>query len=385
MKSQEQKILYIITQGKWGGAQKYILDLALHMTKNFDVTIAIGEPHGDTDLQQKIKSCSESGINIVQLKYLRRNISPIADIVAITELRKLYKKLQPHIIHLNSTKAGILGALAHIGIKNIKSIYTAHGWVFNEPLARPKKIIYTWLEKITAHIKNHIIVINDADYTIATHTLHIPPTKLSRIYNGIALTSDNISPKNARQQLKKIATIEIPDTFIVGTIANLYKTKAIDDLIQVARKCPPYTFLVIGDGPEHAHIQKLIHDYNISNVHLLGFMKNAKKYIPAFDLFFLPSRKEGLPYVLLEAISQHVPILATDVGGVSEIISQQKTGLLTAPGDITDMVRQLNFAYKNKERMEIYTHNAQKHLEKNFSNTHMLKRTYTLYQKILDQ
>src|SRR3989338_4857857 len=124
MKIKKLKILYVITQGEWGGAQRYIFDLATNLADDFDVTVAVGEKQGKTDLQKKLGNWetrklkttdnknTEYRIQNIGLKHLKRNISPIHDILAVFELAKLYRNLKPDIVHLNSSKAGILGSLA---------------------------------------------------------------------------------------------------------------------------------------------------------------------------------------------------------------------------------------------------------------------------------
>ena len=165
----KQKLLYIITQGEWGGAQRHVFDLATNLADEFDITVAVGEQDGRHDLQQKLQINSK--IQIVQLKHLIRPVSPIHDILALFEIAKLYKTLKPDIVHLNSSKAGITGSFAKLFVKNCKLkiencklIYTVHGWVFNEPLGRAKKALYRWLEKFTARWKKKIIVLSDFDH-----------------------------------------------------------------------------------------------------------------------------------------------------------------------------------------------------------------------------
>src|SRR3989338_10235564 len=97
------KLLYVITQGAWGGAQKFVFDLATSLADDFDVIVAVGEPKGAQDLQTRI-TYHVSRIKMIQLQHLERRILPIHDILAVLELRKLFKKLKPSIIHLNSSK-----------------------------------------------------------------------------------------------------------------------------------------------------------------------------------------------------------------------------------------------------------------------------------------
>ena len=134
----KKRILYVITQSEMGGAQLYLYDLATSSeAQNFDITVAIGK-EGDGTLNAKL---AEKNITVIELKHLVRPISPIQDIAGIFELKKIIKELQPDIIHLNSTKASIIGSLASLFIYVIrhKLVYTVHGWAFNESLNPIKK------------------------------------------------------------------------------------------------------------------------------------------------------------------------------------------------------------------------------------------------------
>lgn len=322
------KLLYIVTQGELGGAQRYVFDLATNLADEFNITIAVGEPNGRRDLQDKIKRLKEHKITIVQLKHLVRKISPFHDILAIFKLAKLYRTLKPDIIHLNSSKAGILGSFAKLITYNLKliTVYTVHGWVFNEPLGRVKKTLYRWLEKLTSCWKDKIIVLSDFDYQTGQQA-GIQTDKLVKIPLGIE-TPKFLSREIARQELAKLSPISyLLSPTLVGTIANLYPTKGLDTLIEAVHilniqyKISNTQFIIIGEGPERKNLENLIKKYHLKSVvYLLGAVNNATQYLPAFDLFVLPSRKEGMPYTLLEAVAAGLPIVATDVGGVKELI-----------------------------------------------------------------
>ena len=160
-------ILYVITQGETGGAQNYVATLARSAKdQKMTVNVAIGEP-GDNWLTR------ETGIvdgRTWFLNNLKRKISPIHDFLGILEFAKLYQKIKPDIIHLNSSKAGVLGSLGAIKYKfknkDCKIIYTVHGWVFNEPMSWTKRQLFYWLEKLTATIKDKIICVSEYDRQI---------------------------------------------------------------------------------------------------------------------------------------------------------------------------------------------------------------------------
>ncbi len=348
MKSQGKlkKILFVITQGTWGGAQRYVFDLAKTLAHTYEVIIAIGEPNGSKDLQNTLENMAHSKIEVIQLNHLVRRISLIHDLLAILELARLYRKIEPSIVHLNSTKAGILGSFAKRCLpKNFSTriVYTVHGWVFLEPLPRIIQCLYTYLEKNTARFKDAIIVLSNKEKHVASTTLNIPQQKLSLIPLGIDSFSV-FSSIDARKQLaKKLPTHLDEDIPWVGTIAGLYKTKGLDFLIQTAqdmkkKDMPLPFFFIIGEGRERKSLEQMIQNAHLEkNIFLLGYKQNAAQFLSAFDVFLLPSRKEGSPYVLLEAMHAGTPIIATDVGGVREILSPYKNGSIIPFGDIQQL------------------------------------------------
>ena len=372
------KILYVITQGHWGGAQKYVYDLATNVTSDFDVTVAVGEPNGKRDLQLQIADLGLQ-IKIIQLNHLQRAISPAEDLLAISELRKLFKGQKPYIIHLNSSKAGILGSIASINLKskilNPKSIYTAHGWVFDEPISKFRVGLYKFLERTTANKKDHIITVSQADAKTAVQKLKIAKTKISTIYPGVEPSSHDLANKPKR-----------PFTFV--TVANHYKTKALDNLIkafQIAHQDMPGSKLaMIGDGPERDKLESLSKKLSIyDHIDFRGFLENAAAGLNPknYDVFVLTSRKEGMPYTIIEAKDRGLPIVATKVGGVPEVIEHKKTGLLVDPDNIEQLSDALQYAYKNKDEMKKMAEKG--HLENKFMLKNMIEETTLLYQRLL--
>jgi len=368
MESQEIKkrhILYIVTQGEWGGAQRYVFDLVTNLSQNFDVTVAIGETGGKQDLQDKISSWQRTNvstnINVIGIKHLTRKISLIHDVLAVFEIAKIYKKLKPNIVHLNSSKAGVIGSFAKILCKQPKIVYTVHGWVFNEPLFRLKRKFYFLLEKYSAKLKDKIIVLSQREWNDAVLRINVPKERVEKI--GLQIPKVQTIPMlDARNFLSKFATLPSEGTWI-GTIANLYPTKGLDILLKSIEKIGDFVkshhliFLIIGEGEEREKLEKMIKKADLqNNIFLLGAIENAANYLSAFELFILPSRKEGLPYTLLEAKSAGLPIIATDVGGVSEMLQDFNNKTIVQPdnpGALANTI--LDFSYKQKTSRMILT------------------------------
>lgn len=373
----EQKILLVITQGYWGGAQKYVDDLAGELqAKNYEVAVAVGEPNGDKDLQGRLLT---QGIKVFQLQHLVRPIALFDDCAAIFELANLYKEYQPAIVHLNSSKAGFLGSLAKFFVKNrqqLKIIYTVHGWVFLEPVSALVKMVYFWMEKISASWKDKIIVLSNRELKIAQEKLGIAKNKLVKISHGLKLKSKLFSRAEAR------AVLNLPDGKILGTVAGFYRNKGLDILLQAMKSLSPEIKLVlIGDGPEKEKLQKLVATFALEHrVFFPGRLMDVYRYLMALDVFVLPSRKEGFPYALLEAGAVGLPVVATDVGGVGEIIEDERTGLLVSPELVDKLTAEIEQLFLNNEQAQKMGLALKEKIRTERNYEDMIEKTIEVYQ-----
>jgi glycosyltransferase involved in cell wall biosynthesis len=170
--------------------------------------------------------------------------------------------------------------------------------------------------------------------------LRITPKKeLILIHNGVDLNKiDFLEKERARDKL------ELPrDEYIIGTIANFYKTKGLKYLIQAMKEVEDKKLIIIGEGRERKSLEELIKKEGLKDkIKLLGKKKDAYKYLKAFDIFVLSSVKEGFPWVALEAMSARVPVIATRVGAIPEIMTHKENGLIIEPKEPRQIVEALN-------------------------------------------
>lgn len=381
--SQKTKVLFVITQGEWGGAQRYVFDLATNLGEAYDVTVAVGGPSGAKQLQEAL---CHHGVRCVQLKHLVRPAPVLSDFLGIFELAKLYRSIKPDIIHLNSSKAGIIGSLARLFFlapaKSFAIVYTVHGWVFNETGSPVRSKIYWALEKVTALLKDAFITLSDRELAQAETLSHHP--LIIKIANGLP-DSTLLQKNDARQKMLAASHLAIPIGGIwVGTIANYYQVKALDILIRAVATSPTlrkFQFVLVGDGYERPKLERLIRENDLNtSVFLFGSLARANTYLRAFDYFVLPSRKEGLPYVLLEAMQAKVPVIATRVGGIPELIEDKKSGLLVNPDNVAELAEALAYAVEHPDEMKQFAANAPAPA----TLEEMVKQTTSLYQKLLE-
>ncbi|MDD5547583.1 MAG: glycosyltransferase family 4 protein [Candidatus Pacebacteria bacterium] len=366
------KVLFIITKSGWGGAQKNVTDLANNLDKSlFETKVSFGGIGAEND---KIKHLSNNS------GFLFSN-----DILAIFELIKIYKKERPNIVHLNSSKAGVLGAIAAKIYGKTKVVFTAHGWVFNpdNAIIAPIRWFYILLHKIAALFQDKIICVSGCDYQLALKYKIAPAEKLTMIHNGI--NNFNLETReNSRLFIKKDAgrknkniNINLP---FIGSIGRLTKEKNYEALIKTASLIPTANFIIIGDGQKRVKLSNLIKKLNLKNTFIVDPIGNDAMFLKAFDIFVLPSIKEGLPYILLEAMAAGLPTIVTNAGGMPEVVKNEENGLIVPqknPGMLADAINRL---LTNPKLAEEFGAKAQKNIRENFSLEKMVKETEGVYK-----
>lgn len=378
MDNEIKRILLIITQSEFGGAQRFLYELITRMDKNKYEILVASEAKGKSDF---LSSLEEKGIKIKKLKFLKREINPVFDCLEIIELMKLINNFKPAYLHLSSSKAGILGSIAGFKIKflrpkkfkNMKVIYRIGGWSFNDPSPWWKKKMFFLAEKITAGLKDIIVVNNKADFNEALKLKIKPKKELKIIYNGIdALKMDFLPKDEARLKIFKNISKKYGKTFqadfIIGVIANFYHTKGLEYFIETVKilklnfglDLQSTKFLIIGDGAERKNLESLIKKFDLSSeIFLAGQIPEASKYLKAFDIFILPSVKEGFPWVILDAMAAKIPVIATNVGALPEIIENGKNGILVepkSPRQIAEAIKYLNENEMIRQELAIQAH-----------------------------
>lgn len=372
------KILFVITKSNFGGAQRYVYELATHLPKDqFEVVVACG---GEGLLYTKLHT---AGIRVCLIQSFERDINLKKEIQAFQELTTIIHAERPDIVHLNSSKAGGVGALAAHWCHVPKIIFTAHGWPFFERRSFFWRIIVWFASWITVFLSHTVIVVSHHDITQAR--MYGLKHKLNHIYTALP-SIPFLSRDEARTHLfgTDIRTQHDTDIWLV-TIAEhtpnknlLFAIHAVAEHNRTHSKKIFYT--LIGDGEQTELLTKYIHTHNLtSQIHLAGYRDDARTMLRAFDIFLLSSTKEGFPYTLLEAGLAGVPCIASDVGGIHEIIRHHETGVCFNPLHSDSLRDALVAATQDTEQMQAYAKNLQKIVMDEFNITIMIKKTISLY------
>ncbi len=371
---EKKKILFLITKGNFGGAQRYVFDLALYFSREYAVTVGMGAGGTlRTLLEQK-------GIRTISIPNLERNVNPLKDIRSFFSILSIIREEKPHILHLNSSKIGGMGSLAGRVCQVPHIIFTGHGWAFNEDRSLFSKVLITFFHWITIIFSHTTIAVSKR---IEEQIIHLPciKSKVVHIYNGI----DSFFLEEKAVARKKIAP-QISATTWIGTISELHKNKGLDFAIRgvapLLREDPSRVFVVIGGGEELHSLKQLAVTLEIQKqVLLVGFISDARSLLKAFDIFTLTSRTDSFPYAPLEAGLAEVPVLASSVGGVPEIILPNETGILVEPRSSEAVTNGLSSLLEHPSLRSTLAKNLKKKVQEEFSTALMLKKTEELYKK----
>ncbi|MCH7883420.1 glycosyltransferase family 4 protein [Patescibacteria group bacterium] len=386
-----KKILYLITKSVWGGAGKYVFDLATHApSSNFEVKVAAGKRDA------LAKKLSAQNIDYFEIKGLNRDIKLFGDVIAFLHILQILFKTKPDILHASSPKAAGLGGLAFLIYKfltfrfDARSIYTIHGWVFNEPRSGWQKFILRNASRLICFFYDHIIVLAQSEYEIAKRLWILPTHKMIVIHNGIDPKSIDFLPREeAYRKLIEIHNMSIDRHIVIGTIGEFTKNKGYHYLIDAIKLLQATSYelraILIARGEEKSNLKSQTSNLGLDEtVFFIENLSPASPYLKAFDIFVLPSLKEGLPYVLLEAGLAQLPVIATDVGGNTDIIEHEKTGLLVPAANSEALAEAIKRLLNDVNLRQTLAQNLREKILRKFSKKEMLQKTFALYKKITE-
>lgn len=385
------RILHIITQGERGGAQAHVRDVILGLkNKGHETHVATGYNYTQQDgwLFSELKNAGVQPHHLKVIKNLRREVSFWKDFKAGIETWKYVRSIRPDVVHLHSSKAGSVGSVA-AKLAGAKVVYTAHGFVFTEPMSKMKRYFYIISEFISRFFRNHTITVSKFDYDVGRQMHIIPKRKGSVIYNGIDQKNiDKLLGKHdAREVIYRKMGIALPQTVrMVGLVANLYSAKGVTHLVHAAYLARRYkglentVFIVIGEGELRKELEEQIKNYKLETIFfLVGAIPDAYKYAKAFDLFVMPSVKEGFPYALLEVMLSQTPFVATRVGGIPEI--EQYAAMPLVPAGSAKFLTEHIVDFLDGKRVRRVT--VKGGFPEKFTLEHMIEKIEEVYRKLL--
>jgi len=363
----KMKILYCITRSDWGGAQVHLFDLIREMTaKGHYCVVAVGE---EGELSERL---NKIGIKTHLLKSLKHDIHPFKDIKGIFELRQLINEINPDFIHLHSTKAGWIGRISGL-LEKKKVIFTVHGWCFTDGVTGFRKRLGKVIEKTLAPITDQIICVSDYDRQLALKSGVGSPEKITVVYNGVTQIKKVKIHRDKTEKIKVMMTARFSEQKDQETLIKAFKD--IDKVFEL---------FLVGDGPNLEKCKDLTKELQLEErIHFLGARKDVLTLLQKMDLFVLSSNYEGLPISIIEAMSLGLPIVASRVGGIDEMIIEGVNGHLFDPKNVKMLAAVISGLRLQEKRIEMGEQSLSRYKEQ-FTLEACIAGTFSVYEQLFE-
>jgi len=379
------RIARIIARLNVGGPGQHAISLSAGLDPARFVTTLItgtvGPREGDLTAEARTR-----GVTPVVIPELGRRIHPTHDLVALGKLVTLFRRLRPDLVHTHTAKAGTLGRVAArlAGVPAI--VHTFHGHVLDGYFSPTLSRLFLQIERVLARITDRIIAVSPqvrqdllARGVGRSEQVEVIPAglDLARFLHGAP------SPARLRDMLAIPAGAPL-----LGIVGRLVAIKDHPTLFQALSRLqtpgPPPHLIVVGDGERRQALTRLAQEIGLaSRIHFLGWRTDLEAILGELDVVICCSKNEGTPLALIEAMAAGVPVLATDVGGVGDLIRQGETGWLAPPCDPPALSRAIRDLLADPERRARTVPSARRlALERHNVNT-LLHRMEALYETLL--
>ncbi|MDD5594996.1 MAG: glycosyltransferase family 4 protein [Candidatus Omnitrophica bacterium] len=375
-------LLFIVTKLELGGAQKQLLSLIQGLGETCEFNIFLFTAKEGLLLEDVLKI---DNITLRKSSCLVRAINPFKDLLALFEIYRFIKKNNIKIVHTHSSKAGILGRFAAklAGAKCV--IHTVHGWPFHEYQPWLYRSLYIYLEKQIAKFSDKIVVVSQADREMGLRHSVGRNDQYQLIRYGIepAFFGKPTAGRRFRAELSISA-----DHLLVTNISCFKPQKSPLDFIRVAnlvlKTLPEVKFLLIGDGKLRQGIEKLIRELHLEEkIILAGWRRDIPEILCETNVLVLTSLWEGLPISVLEALASGCPVVATDTGGIREVVADGKNGFLVQPKEIFKMAEKLTLLLQNGALRQSMSTFSRKSLQDGFYFRDSCRHYQQLYKNFI--
>ncbi len=386
------KILHIITRLDMGGSAQNTLLTCHKLARKYEMVLVHGfsQESNMTDseseaVDRRINDARVSGVKIVQIPSLLRRISPMNDIRALCDLVRIIKAEKPDVVHTHTSKAGILGRVAAKIVRVPLIVHTPHGHVFFGHFGPIFSRVFLWVERLFGILTDCVVVLTDGEGSDYTDRNVYPEDKLVQIHSGVDIEKFKQSPVSAVEKKRSLGLAQ--NGLVVGFIGWLLPIKGPMHLLKamedVWRNYENTVLVFIGKGDLDVDLRAAALKTGANGrVNFLGWRNDIEEIMPIFDIFVLPSLNEGMGRVLVEAMAAGKPVVASNVGGIPDLVRHDYNGLLVAPGDEKALATSIRQLISNPEKAKLMGQRGREFCRQ-FSVESMVEKIDILYGQVL--
>jgi len=364
------KICYIVTRiDEIGGAQIHVRDMACKMSKlGHEVSVISGKKYD----RQYLNELKKNRINVFHVKRLIREINLFSDLLALRKIMKVLRKIKPDLLSLHASKAGFLGRIAGV-LTKITTLFTAHGWSFSEGVSMKKAIFYAAAEKLASYLVRKIINVCNYDKGLALKYGIAPSRKFTVIHNGMPDITPNLLAIPKKNHCRIVMT------------ARFAPPKDHELLLLVLKKLEelPWHLDLIGTGPKEDEVKRIVGELGLNEkITFHGQTHRVAEILSRAQIFVLITNWEGLPRSIIEALRAGLPIIASNVGGISELVEHETNGYLIPRGDKRQLTEYLRILLSDSLQREYMGKESRTKYELGFTFNSMYGKTTAIYKEL---
>ena len=368
-----------------GGTRKHLGQLARGLDPDqFEVVVACSALR-DPDFRGDMEELRTRGVEVVEIP-MQRNIDPRSDAKACSELRRLMRGRRFHVVHTHSSKAGVLGRVAALSAGTKKLVHTPHSFAFlhNAEFSARKRRAFLEIERFLGRFTSSLVAVSEAEKTAAVDHGVVDASNVRVITNGIEPDLE----KSLRPAIDKELENLDPEQPLIGVVGLLEPAKGqghlIDALELLRDEFPGLRCLLVGDGSLRPHLEAQVKVKGLESVvRFVGQRDRAVDLIARLDLLVIPSLWEGLPYVLLEAMSLSKPVVAAAVGGCGEVVVDGETGRLVPSRDSQALAQAIAALLRDPAGAEQMGRRGRERVLERFPLDRMIRSHEDVYRRVV--
>ena len=368
------RVLHIIGGGEFGGAERHILNLCASLDPRkaaITVVCLFEEPFA--------RMAKETGVNVLVVP-MRHKL----DLGTLTRLTDVIKRNQPDLVHTHGVRANLLGRLAAKMAGVNKIVTTVHSLLVRDYPDFWSRLANSWTERLTRGLTDHFIAVSQGLKNALVED-GMPENKITVIYNGLDL--DRFKPCLPSGTYRRWLGYDerVP---LVVIVARLHSVKGHNYFLQAAcevlKVIPKVRFLVVGTGPDEPMLKQMTTKLGLQEVvNFTGFISDIPDLMADMDVLVIPSLWEGFGLTAIEAMTVELPVVATEVGGLPEVVRPGETGILVPPADAVSLAKGILWVLQHPKEASQMAENGREIVSREFSSKGMARKTEITYQKVM--
>jgi glycosyltransferase involved in cell wall biosynthesis len=384
------RVLRVIARLNVGGPALHVAYLSAGLQeRGYETTLVAGElARGEESMAFVAES---RGVEVRAVSELRRQVSPFRDVVAAFRLAGLIRSTRPDVVHTHTAKAGAVGRVAVV-LSGIRPrpvvVHTFHGHVLRGYFGPLTAWGFRLLERILARTTDALVAVSPQVRDDLVRLGVAPADKFVVVRLGIELEERVGGNGDARERTRRLLGIP-DDRFVVGWMGRMTAVKRTDDVLLALKglheRGVPAALCLVGDGPDRDQLEERAHELGIArDCFSLGYQDAVADWYAAFDAMILPSANEGTPVSVIESLAAGRPVVATDVGGVSDVVRDGVDGFLVEAADVDALADRLQELAADPERRRAMGEAGRERVLHRYAVARLVDDVDRLYRALLE-